>query len=246
MNVLLEEQCGAGVAREPDMKLQEMCRALGDMRRWRCVRLCRGSPGSHGRFWSQRKRETWLVHCKRGRIPTLHAENENRPSLSQSLSFPILGRVPPEIHRGYTLLETRAAGPVSALACPPPPTILLQSSCGNREWGRRLGGAPGAAFLCMTAHVGPLGAECSSGSLVTQPRSLPPAAACRGTEGRQPSSSLPPSRAGDPQPAGASPEHPLQEDPSPSSAPDLSEAFQGLKKVAKLFACGPSKTRRPP
>lgn len=49
--------------------------------------------GSHRRLWSQRRRGI-----------SLDAENENRPCLSQSLSFPALGRIP-QIH------NTEAAPP---------------------------------------------------------------------------------------------------------------------------------------
>lgn len=191
-------------------------------------------PGSHGSLWSQRKGAVTST-LQRGRIPTLHAENGNRPAFPRA-QFPHPGQRPPDSQRLH-LLGTRGCWPCLGSRCPPPPTILLQSSCGNREWGRRLGGAPGAAFLCVTAHAGPLGAECSSGSLVTQSQ---PAEG-----GRQLLAA--PSRTGDPQPSGASPEHPLQEGPSSRSpAPELSKASRGLKEVAKPFACGPSKTRSPP
>lgn len=129
----------------PDEKLQELSRALrvhGEV----CGFVLR-VLGSHGSLWSQRWRGTHNQMYKQGRVSTLHAENADlgRPCLSQKPQFPHSWQSLPDRQRLH-LLEVRAAGLAWALACPPPPTSLLRSSCGNSEWGKRFGGAQGAAF----------------------------------------------------------------------------------------------------
>lgn len=105
--------------------------------------------GSHGSLWSQRQRDTTRCTSKAGFQLRMHAEcaDLGRPCLSLSLSFPHSWQSLPDTQRLH-LAGSRAAGLAWALACPLPlpPTILLGSSCGNSEWGRRFGGALGAAF----------------------------------------------------------------------------------------------------
>lgn len=123
-----------------------------------------------------------------------------------------------------------AAGLASALACPPPPTILLRSSCGNGEWGRRLGGAPG----CVPLRGSPRGAS-GRGMFPQQPgdSAAQPPAPVGGGGG---SSSLPPSRAGDPAVCTgflrpAPPRGPLFQ----FSSSRTFQGFPGLKEVTKMF-----------
>lgn len=117
-----------------------------------------------------------------------------------------------------------AAGLASALACPPPPTILLRSSCGNGEWGRRLGGAPG----CVPLRGSPRGAS-GRGMFPQQPgdsAAQPPAPVGGGAAPACPQAGLVTRQS-----AQASSDQPLQGDPSSSSPPpELSKASRASER----------------
>lgn len=92
----------------------------------------------------------------------------------------------------------------------------------SREGG--LEGLRGPRSRCTTAHAGPLGAECSPGSLVTQPGSLLPQSA----EGGQPQLLLPLNRAGDPEPAGLPQTNPSKGTPVLVLLPGASESDHAI------------------
>lgn len=127
------------------------------------------------------------------------------PAFLRSLSFPILGRVS-QIDRGCTCWKSVLLALPGLSPAPHLPRAFCGAAVGTASGERGLEGLREPRSRCVTAHAGPLGAECFPGSLVTQPDSLLPV--CRGTEGGQLQLLLPPSRAGDPQPAGVSPDQP--------------------------------------
>lgn len=117
------------------------------------TRVC--SEGA-GKPWEslepETERDTTRCTSKAGFQRCMHAEcaDLGRPCLSLSLSFPHSWQSLPDTQRLH-LAGSPCCWPCLGSRLPPPPpplppTILLGSSCGNSEWGRRFGGALGAAF----------------------------------------------------------------------------------------------------
>lgn len=114
----------------------------------RCVGLFSGCWGAMGVFGARDGGGHNQMY-KRGRVSTLHAECRPEQALpfSEPQFPPFLAESPRYAEAAPCWKSVLLALPgLSPAPAPLPPTILLGSSCGNSEWGRRFGGALGAAF----------------------------------------------------------------------------------------------------